>query len=127
MAGLDQADAQIVGEASSKLGQSVDIVGDLDCDGFADLVVGADRYDALRGAAYIVFGPVSGQVLVTNPGAVDMMRVTGLDFDDQLGNHDAGAGDLDRDGHDDVLIGAYRSDVVGLNTGRVYVVFGSTP
>ena len=51
--------------------------------------------------------------------------ITGTDDDDNLGNqvHD-GAFDINGDGFDDLVIGAYRAEPNGVNSGRTYVVFG---
>ena len=130
---LSDADAKIIGEASGdRLGQSVAIPGDVDCDGFADLLVGADRHGAgemgvgdAQGAIYLIFGPVAGvRVLASDPTAVVFLGTPGAN--DQLGVHLDGAGDVDGDGVPDLIFGAYTAEVGGFpGVGRSWLVFGS--
>lgn len=103
------------------LGWSVDLAGDVDRDGVADLIVGAregEYAQVLSGRNFI--GGEGERVLFTFRAPED--RVT----DDFFGQSVAGVGDLDRDGHDDVAVGAPLSDINGANSGGVYVYSGRT-
>jgi hypothetical protein len=79
-----------VGDA---FGQSVDGVGDVNNDGFADVIVGAPLANNRAGAAY-VFSGQTGTVLFT---------VNGDSANDELGYTVAGVGDVNNDGRPDFL------------------------
>ncbi len=104
---LGSADARMLGEAAGDYaGQAVDGAGDLDGDGYADLVIGAPEEDsggAGAGSAYVLYGPVTGEVDLASADA----KLSGEAAGDAAGCSVAGAGDADGDGLDDVLIGAY--------------------
>lgn len=104
--------------ASDLLGVAVAAAGDVDADGYDDVVVGAsgdDRGGAEAGAA-TVFSGRDGAVLRT---------VIGAAAGDRLGHAVAGVGDIDRDGFADVGVGAYGDDTNGTDTGSVRVVSGA--
>ncbi|MFN7143903.1 MAG: FG-GAP-like repeat-containing protein, partial [Myxococcota bacterium] len=99
-------------------GHTVAGVGDVDGDGFADVAVGDRGYSSLRGQAYVYRGSLGG--LYTSP----FVTLTGSGAE-WLGNDIAGAGDVDGDGYDDVLIGAEYADG-GLGVAYVYEGSAST-
>lgn len=95
----------IEGEAAGDaLGQSVDGAGDVNGDGYEDVIVGAPYADvgatANVGKAYIHLGSPSG--IASTPFA----EMSGISSGDAFGWSVAGAGDIDRDGYGDVVIGA---------------------
>ena len=101
-------------------GHSVACAGDVNGDGYDDVIVGAPRLVS-RGRAYIYLGgrQYGSQSLDETP---DFVFTGEADYDD-FGWSVAGAGDVNGDGCDDVVIGAPRSDVGGANAGRAYVFF----
>jgi len=121
---LGGADATLVGEDSSDgAGYSVSGVGDVDGDGLDDLLIGASANDAggsSAGAAYLVLGPVTGQVEL---GSADA-KLIGEAEEDWAGLAVAGAGDVDGDGHDDLLVGARNNDTGWSDSGTAYLVLG---
>jgi hypothetical protein len=94
------------------------IVGDIDGDGLAELLVGDSHYDAFKGGAYLIYGPVpSGDYLLDDH--VD--AVFGGGSGDTAGRSVAGGGDFDGDGSPDFMVSAQRANS---DDGRVYVLYG---
>ncbi len=106
--------------AGTRAGASISGAGDLDNDGFDDVVVGAYGADSEAGAAYIAYGPISAG------GILDYVDVelNGEAAGDEAGSSVGGAGDFDGDGFDDLVVGALGESSVGSGTGAVYIVFG---
>ena len=109
------------------LGASVSGAGDLNHDGIDDFVISAHQAFSTKGAAYVVFGRSSGFANIDLTTA-DLSAsgkgfiITGESSGDLLGASVSGAGDLNHDGIDDLVISA--SGAFG-SRGAVYVVFGS--
>ena len=121
---LDDADLILSGEAASdSAGFALASAGDVDKDGYDDVLVGAYQNDggaSNAGATYLVLGPLTGDVSLADADA----DYTGEAADDRSGFAIAGAGDVDADGYDDILVGAYQSDDGATDGGAVYLIFG---
>ncbi|MCK6620087.1 MAG: FG-GAP repeat protein [Calditrichaceae bacterium] len=115
------ADVILSGEAGNeRFGVSVASAGDVNNDGFSDVIVGAYLNDAGgedAGCAYLYFG---GPGMDNIPDAI----FTGEASGDCFGYSVAGAGDVNNDGFSDVIVGAYRNDAGGFDAGRAYLYFG---
>ncbi len=119
------------GEAQGDfLGQAAAGPGDLDGDGFADLVLGAPNVDIpgpFAGRGYVVFGKGDGGLL---PLSSLTTRLGGFRLGSQATQDQGGwavgrAGDVDGDGFVDLVISAPRfNGPGGADAGRSYVVFG---
>ena len=120
-------------EAEDGAGVSVSDAGDVNGDGLSDVVIGArfgtpdGRQQA--GESYIVFGRSTTEAvdLVDILAGYGGFAVFGIDPDDRAGFSVSGAGDVNGDGLDDVIVGAYAADPNGQESaGESYVVFGKT-
>jgi hypothetical protein len=110
-------------------GVSVDGAGDVNDDGFDDVIVGADTADSSAGAAYVVFGKDSGFAANLNLSALDGMngfKLAGAASNDLAGRSVSGAGDVNGDGFADVIVGAPFASSETFNPGAAYVVFGKS-
>ncbi len=108
-------------------GRDVASAGDLDGDGFQDLIVGAEYGGGFKGAAYVFFGgsTLPPVVDVSTLNGEDGLRIDGVNRGDRAGRAVSGGIDVNGDGIDDVLIGAERADPDGKrDAGEAYVVFG---
>ena len=119
----DAADAQMYGEsAGDDAGRSVAFVGDLDADGLDEIAVGGPLNDdggTDAGVAWILSAPTAETMLEDAP--VRLIGETGSDY---VGWAIAAAGDVDGDGFDDMLVGAYADGLSGVDAGGAYVVTG---
>ena len=113
-------------------GLSVSGAGDVNGDGFDDLIVGASRGDpparSHAGESYVVFGKASGFAANISLGSLDGtdgFRLNGIDRNDYSGRSVSGAGDVNGDGFDDLIVGAFLGDPSSnSDAGESYVVFG---
>jgi hypothetical protein len=116
-----RADVVLSGEAAGDaFGVSVAAAGDVNHDGFADVIVGAyenDAQGANAGRAYVYYG---GPTMDNKPDIV----FTGETAGDAFGYAVAGAGDVNRDGFTDIVVGAYENSARGAGAGRAYVYYG---
>ena len=138
----------------SKSGFSVSSLGDLNNDGFDDIIIGAPKANNGRGRAYVIFG--SANIGSTNGAGTPMMLpdvATGPDLSisgtggatvsfpasgqtiivtiegsvdgDNLGHSVSGVGDLNGDGFPDLMIGIPYAADNGLNSGKAVVVLST--
>jgi hypothetical protein len=120
------------GTAGDFLGCSVAGVGDVNHDGYGDFVVGASsanpggRTDA--GAAFLVFGSASRSTATIDTLNVILptgIQISGITGSDNWGYAVSGAGDFNKDGVDDIMIGGYGFDPTSrTDAGAVVVIFG---
>jgi len=117
---LDDAD-----QSNALFGNSVASAGDVNGDGYGDVIIGANKYDEIasidEGRAFVYHGSASG--LSASPNSI-------LDDADQadawFGISAASAGDVNGDGYGDVIVGAWWfDDGPNTNEGRAFVYHGS--
>lgn len=108
------------GEDNSNFGVSAALAGDVNGDGYDDLVIGAAGSNDRRGLAYLFYGSATGITV----GNHTRIAHKGL-VDDWFGSAVASAGDVDADGFGDLLIGASGVNKAGEDWGVAYVYMGS--
>ena len=124
---ISQQGFVITGEkAGDQFGITVSGAGDLNGDGIDDIIIGASRAFSSAGAAYIVFGKRKGfndiNLTATDLAATQLgFKIIGKKANDNFGQSVSGAGDLNGDGINDVVVGA--SGTLS-SAGAAYVVFG---
>ena len=127
---LADANAIFIGEGSfDYAGDALAVAGDVNGDGYDDFLIGAygnDDGGDLAGKAYLVLGRAGANWGPDFSLADADASFRGAHAEDYTGSALAGAGDVNRDGYDDFLIGAYRFDATEVLTdsGRVYLVSG---
>ena len=124
---LSKANASFIGEdAEDYSGVSVAGAGDVNSDGYDDILIGARSNDEggdYAGQTYLIFGKASGWSMDTDLSTSDASFL-GESEGDSSGCSVAGAGDVNGDGYDDILIGATGNDDGGDFTGQTYLIFG---
>ncbi|KIE04670.1 Type I secretion target GGXGXDXXX repeat protein domain protein [Candidatus Jidaibacter acanthamoeba] len=121
---------QIIGENSSDaLGFSVSGAGDINGDGLHDIIIGAPGKNNQLGEGYVVFGSKSGFPSTINVSDLDGSNGFAIIGDDKekgssLGMSVSGAGDMNGDGLDDIVISAPQG-IINNGGGVSYVLYGS--
>ena len=131
------------GEFSTRTGFSLAAAGDVNGDGYRDIVIGTDS-SSPEGRAYVVFGGpqalagfdvaggglADGQAALANLTGTTGFALTGFatpnDTESQFGSAVSSAGDVNADGYDDLLIGAWFAAFNGSTTGKSYLVLGGS-
>jgi hypothetical protein len=107
----------------ASFGYSVSLAGDVNGDGYSDVIVGAYHYDdgeIDEGAAFVYHGSSTGLSATNN-------WIQGADQDSaHFGFSVSGAGDVNGDGYSDVIVGAYRYNDGETNEGAAFVYHGSS-
>ena len=120
-------------------GYSIRPAGDVNGDGLADVIIGAPFATRLGtntvGETYLVYGSTNGVPTsyadLTNTwlDGTNGIILTGFEQQDYSGYAVDGAGDVNGDGYDDILIGAYRAYGFWSQTGiagKTYLVYGGS-
>ena len=110
-------------QVSAGFGFSVSSAGDVNRDGFSDVIVSANKFDngeTDEGRAFVFHGSPSG------PGISPNWVAEGDQVSAFFGNSVSAAGDVNGDGFSDVIVGAYKYDHGETDEGRAYVFHGGT-
>ncbi len=110
-------------------GEVVTGIGDLNGDGFGDFAVAAPRAEAngvRSGSVFVLFGSADGGSNRDLSGldGTRGFRIDGANANDYFGSSISGAGDVNGDGVDDLIIGARPVDPYASKQGLAYVIFG---
>jgi hypothetical protein len=109
-------------QVNASLGNSVGTAGDVNGDGYDDVIVGARYYSngqEFEGAAFVYHGSPGGPSITADWTAESHQA------DAWFGGSVGSAGDVNGDGYDDVIVGAYNYDFGQEDEGRAFVYQGS--
>ena len=110
------------GQAGSYFGDSLSTAGDVNGDGYSDVIIGSENYDGGEpgeGRAVVLYGSSLGL------SPVSFLSIEGDQAFAQFGNSVSTAGDVNGDGYSDVIIGAEGYDNGQTDEGAAFVYFGS--
>ncbi len=130
-------------DSNNRLGSASTLSGDLNGDGYDDIVVAAgqnDRGQTHAGTVYVIWGQPGSTRADINVSSIDNsngFRIIGHEDNNHLGDSEEtdlentqpfnfldASGDFNGDGINDLLIGHSLSDQSGTESGVVYLVFG---
>jgi len=141
LASLDGATGFVLNgiDSGDNSGVTVAAAGDVNADGIADLLVGAQAADpngrSAAGECYVVFGRDTEAVglfpasfALSSLDGTTGFTINGIDTGDFVGHSISSAGDFNGDGIDDIILGApYADPNARVSSGESYIVFGRAP
>jgi len=126
------ANVTIFGDDANDFSGNTISSGDVNNDGFADVIIGAPFADgsagtlSTAGETYVIYGGSSLPLTIDLNSVSANVTIFGDDAGDQS-SFSLATGDVNNDGFADVIIGAQLADPAGgSNAGEIYVIFGSS-
>jgi len=119
----DSDDWEVYGNNNNHLGSALQTAGDVNGDGYADVIVGAELYDwgqSNDGRAFLYFGSPTGLSMSADWDA------DGLETNAYFGQAIGTAGDVNGDGFSELLVGAPQADGVGTDRGAARMYCGNS-
>ncbi|MCY1668978.1 VCBS domain-containing protein [Rhizobium sp. SL86] len=120
---------KIFGESqNNQAGYKVSSAGDVNHDGYDDVLIGANGTSTGAGAAYVVYGTHTALTTVNLDNVASGsggFKIEGEGSFNYAGYSLADAGDINGDGIDDLVVSAYGNQEGGTTAGAAYVVFGN--
>ena len=123
----------IIGAASGdNSGCSVASAGDVNNDGYSDVIIGARYADpssrSNAGASYVIYGgPTTNTAIDLSSIGTRGFAIIGAAAFDQSGISVSSAGDVNNDGYDDIIIGAWLSNQSSRSeAGTSYLIYGGS-
>lgn len=118
---------RILGESASVSGFAVGGLGDINGDGYDDIIIGALGGLDTSGKSYVLLGrEIFYDISLSSLNGTQGFRILGESRNDYSGASVSGAGDINGDGYSDLLIGApHNQDPRYVGAGKSYVIFGS--
>ena len=119
----NQAFASYGGTQSGLIGYGIGSAGDVNGDGYSDIIIAATGYDngqTDEGRAFVYHGSSTGLSVAAN-WTFESDQVSAI-----LGNSVASAGDVNGDGYGDVIVGDHAYDNGETDEGRAWVFYGSS-
>lgn len=125
---ISQSDASFLGEGNdNSAGWSVSGPGDVNGDGYNDILIAAggnaEGGGAFTGQTYLIFGKSSGWTRGVSLSQSDASFL-GENSNDWSGYSVSGAGDVNGDGYDDIIIGASHNSDIEFQSGKSYLIYG---
>jgi Ca2+-binding RTX toxin-like protein len=117
----------INGANAFDLSGKVSDAGDVNGDGFKDVIIGAYGANDFAGTSFVLFGsdePFSPSFNLSQINGTNGFAITGISSGDFSGLSVSSAGDFNGDGFGDLLVGAPQADPNGDYSGQTYLVFG---
>jgi hypothetical protein len=115
----------VTGTAGTAAGYSVSGAGDVNGDGFDDIIIGQFGANSNAGLSHVIYGKSSGltDITLTSMTSSQGFSIAGANSPDDSGYSVSGAGDFNNDGFDDIVIGAFQASSF---KGVTYVIFGNS-
>ncbi len=109
----------LINNDDTYFGYVVASAGDVNNDGYGDVIIGSPGYQNLTGAVFVYYGSASGLDLTPD------WTVSGDQIGEGFGASVASAGDVNNDGYSDILVGAIYYNNGSITPGKVFAYYGS--